>query len=237
MTCSAFRRRSAGRAGARPARAPRARRPARRRPACYTSAGRRARAGRRRRRRARQRAEVADLDVERLEHGVRALVEAVVGACEQEARGGRRGRRRRRDQRAQERVEPRVLGGESGSRRARPRPRAIAGSISVIASRPGGRRVQSVGAAVVRVAQALDEAALLEAVDQLDHHGAVDVEALDQLLLGERARRVDQRDQDAGVARVGAGLEARARRSRRRAGTRSAAGSPCSPGARSMPYS
>ena len=58
-----------------------------------------------------ERAEVADLDAERAQHRVGALVEAVVGAREQEPGAvGQRGRRRL-DQRAQQRVEPRVLGG------------------------------------------------------------------------------------------------------------------------------
>jgi hypothetical protein len=59
----------------------------------------------------RERAEVADLDVERRQHLVRALVEAVMGTGEQEPGAAGQRRRRRVDQRAQQLVEPRVLGG------------------------------------------------------------------------------------------------------------------------------
>ena len=117
----------------------------------------------------RQGAELADLDAERPQLLVGALVEAVVGAGEQEpgavgeraAAAGSISARSSSFSRACSVSESASVSSASA--------RAIRGSISVIDSRPARRGMEGVGAPVVRVADALDEAARLEAVDQLDH--------------------------------------------------------------------
>jgi hypothetical protein len=84
------------------------------------------------------------------------------------------------------------------------------------ASRVG--RHEHVGPAILRIAPALDQPAGLERVDQLDHHGAVDVEALGELLLRQRAGR-GQRREDGRIPRVRGRVEA-ARRDAGRAQVR-----------------